>query len=100
MKTRFRLHVARSDLKSVSPLGLAARALLLIGIYAVCELIGLRENTTFLSGTQAASAWNSTVVLGLLYLFAYYGFILAAPILLLAAALLSAWDRLAPRRHG
>ncbi len=84
-----------------SPRGLAARAVLLVVIYAVCEVAGLRENTTFLSGTQGANAWNSTVVLGLLYLFAYHGFVLAAPILLIAAALLTAWERLLVRhRHA
>lgn len=100
MKTRARLRsfLSCSGLELFSPRGLAFRALLLAACYAVCEVAGLRENATFLSGTQAASAWNGTVWRGLLYLFAYYGFVLAAPILLIASALLMTWDRV--RRHA
>lgn len=82
-----------SGLELFSPHGLVARALLFVALYIVCETAGLRENATFLSGTQASGAWNGTVVRGLLYLFAYYGFVLAAPTLLLAAAMLYAWER-------
>jgi hypothetical protein len=88
----------RTNLALFSPRGLAARAVLLVVLYAVCEVAGLRENATFLSGTNATSAWNGTVWRGLVYLFAYYGFVLAAPILLIAAALLAAWERL-PIHH-
>ena len=93
---------ALTGLELFSPRGLAARAILLVALYAVCEVAGLRENATFLSGTQATSAWNGTVVRGLIYLFAYYGFVLAAPILVIAATLLAAWERvhLRPRRHA
>lgn len=99
---RSRLRSALSGLELFSPRGLAARAVLLVALYAVCEVAGLRENATFLSGTNASSAWSGTVWRGLLYLFAYYGFVLAAPILLIAAALLAAWERvhLRPRRHA
>jgi hypothetical protein len=99
MNTRPRLRLVVSGLELLSPRGLAARALLLAAFYAVCEVAGLRENATFLSGTQATSAWSGTVWRGLLYLFAYYGFILGAPILLLAAALLAAWERRSNRNH-
>jgi hypothetical protein len=97
MKTRPRpftcLRPVFSGLELFSPRGLVARAVLLAAIYAVCEAAGLRENTTFLSGTQATSTWNDTVWRGLVYLFAYFGFVLAAPILFIAAALLAAWER-------
>ncbi len=84
---------ALSGLEFLSPRGLAARAVLLAVVYAVCEAAGLRENATFLSGTQAADEWNGTVWRGLIYLFAYYGFVLAAPILLIASALLAIWEQ-------
>ncbi len=93
MKTRSRFRSALSGLQLFSPRGLAARAVLLAALYALCEVAGLRQNPTFLSGTHASSGWNDTVVRGLLYLFAYHGFVLAAPILLIAAALLYAWER-------
>jgi len=95
-----RLRTRISGLELFSPRGLAARAVLLVALYALCEAVDLRENATFLSGTQAGSAWSGTVVRGLLYLFAYYGFVLAAPILLIAAALLVAWERLGPGRRA
>lgn len=94
-----RLRSALSGLELFSPRGLAARALLLVVLYAICEFAGLRENTTFLSGTHASAsgAWNGTVVLGLVYLLAYYGLVLAAPILLIASALLMTWERIRHR---
>ena len=97
-----RLRSAITGLELFSPRGLAARAVLLVALYAACEVAGLRENATFISGTQATSAWNGTVWRGLLYLFAYYGFVLAAPILIIAAALLAVWERFRfrPRRHA
>lgn len=90
-----RLRSTLAGLELFTPRGLIARALLLAAIYAVCEAIGLRENATFLTGTQASGAWNGTVWRGLVYLLAYHGFVLVAPILTLAAALLAAWEKLA-----
>ena len=87
--------LARSiRLEVLSPAGLAARAVLLAAVYAVCEIAGLREYTTFLSGTEQGVRWSATVLGGVAYLFAYHGFVLGAPILLLAAAVLAAWRRL------
>ena len=79
----------------LSPLGFVARALLLGVIFAICELAGWREHTTFISGTAASAnaGINSSVTLGLIYMLAYFGVVLAAPVLLIAAALLTAWHR-------
>lgn len=71
-----------------SPGGLAARALFVMLVYSLCELAGLREYATFLSGTQHGGQWSSSVFLGVGYLFAYYGCVLGSPILLLAAGIL------------
>ncbi len=87
--------VRLARLGALSPAGLAARAGLLVVAFAVCELVGLREYATFLSGTQHGLRWSSSVFGGVAYLFAYYGFVLAAPVLLIAAGLLAAWRRLA-----
>jgi hypothetical protein len=72
-----------------SPLGFMARALLLAVLFGVCELAGWREHTTFISGTATSigTGVNSSVTLGLIYMFAYFGFVLAAPILIIAALL-------------
>ena len=77
----------------VSPCGLAARAGLLAAVYLVCEIAGLRDYTTFLSGTEQAATWSATVLGGVAYLAAYFGAVLLAPILLLTAGLLGLWQR-------
>ena len=84
-----------STIPLLSPAGLAARAGLLVLVFALCEVAGLREYATFLSGTQQGGQWSSSVLGGVAYLFAYYGFVLVAPILLIAAGLLAGWRRLA-----
>jgi len=77
----------------LSPRGFVTRALLLTFIFGICELAGWREHTTFISGTATSvdAGINSSVTFGLIYMLAYFGFVLVAPILLLAAAMLAAW---------
>lgn len=80
----------------LSPHGFVVRALLLAVIYAGCELCGWREHTTFISGTASSvdAGFGTSAVYGLIYMLAYFGFVLAAPILILAAAILALWQRL------
>ncbi len=85
-------------LELFSPRGFLLRALVLAVAYALCELAGLREYTTFLSGTAAGGRWEASVVWGMTYIFVYLGFVLLAPILVIAAALLHVWQRFARRR--
>ena len=82
-----------------SPPGLAARALLLAIFFGACELAGWREHTTFLSGTATSvqAGINSSVTFGLIYMLAYFGFVLGTPILFIAAGLLSLLRRFSPR---
>ena len=85
----------------LSPIGLVLRALLLAAVFVVCEAAGLREHTTFLSGTAAsAGKWEASVVWGVIYILSYLGFVLLTPILLIAAAVLVAWQKLAKRGHA
>ena len=83
----------------LSPMGFVARALLLTLFFGVCELAGWREHTTFISGTvtTADTGINSSVTFGLIYMLAYFGFVLAAPVLLLAATFLTIWRRFTRR---
>jgi hypothetical protein len=78
-----------------SPAGLVLRAILITVLLCVSELLGLREYTTFLSGTSANVnlSWHTASLLGLIHLLLYVAFILLVPILLIAAALLAAWTR-------
>jgi hypothetical protein len=78
-----------------SPLGFVARALLLAVLFGACEVAGWREHTTFISGTpmSAGAGINASATRGLIYMFAYFGFVLAAPILLIAAFLVFVWRK-------
>jgi hypothetical protein len=71
--------------------GFVARALLLVLIFGACELAGWREHTTFISGTapSADAGINSSVTFGVIYMLAYFGCVLVAPVLLLAAGFLA-----------
>ena len=86
----------------LSPKGFLVRAFWLVVFFAVCHAAGLREHTTFLSGTAASADGNvnSSAVFGMIYLCAYFGFVLVAPILVLAAAMLMSWQRLVSRRNN
>ena len=64
------------------------RAIVLSALFGVVHLAGLREHTTFLSGTLAdpTMRWEWAAFLGCTYLVLYFAFVLLVPVLLLAAA--------------
>ena len=74
----------------LSPKGFLLRAFYLALFFAVCHVAGLREHMTFISGTAASldGRASNSAVLGVIYLCAYFGGVLAAPVLTLAAAIL------------
>jgi hypothetical protein len=77
----------------LSPKGFVLRASLLAVGFGICELAGLRDHTTFLSGTSAsAGGYQASVVFGVTYIVAYLGLAVVVPILLLAALLLRSWE--------
>ena len=84
----------RADL--FSPKDFVRRAVVLTIIFLAVHLAGLREYTTILNGTAASVELGRGMCafLGLAYVFAYLGFVLLVPILLLAAAMLVGWKRL------
>jgi hypothetical protein len=75
-----------------TPAGLVARALVLVLGLVLVQALGWREHTTILSGTPTTEAISraTAAVLGAIYICAYLGAVVVAPILLLAAALLAA----------
>ena len=77
------------------------RAIIITVLFRVSELLGLREYTTFLSGTSANLhvSWQTATTLGLIHLLVYVAFILLAPIFLITAGLLAAWNRWARREQ-
>ena len=70
-----------------SPKDFVRRAAVIAFLFLVAHLAGLREYTSFLSGTVPSpdTSWKLTIFFGLIYLVLYFAFVLLAPILLLAA---------------
>jgi hypothetical protein len=85
--------------EAFTPKDLVLRAAFIVVVYLAAHFAGLREFTTFLSGTAPVTtlSWQWVAFLGVAYLMAYFAFILLAPMLLLAAALLAAWEALSRR---
>ena len=80
----------------VSPGGFLGWAALITLAFCICHVLGWRAHTTFLTGTPSEAGANliTSAVLGTAYMAAYFGFVLLTPVLLLAAAILLAWQRL------
>jgi hypothetical protein len=78
----------------VSPHGFAISALLIWVAFGICHALGWREYSSILSGNLAAA--DGQVAMGVAYVMSYFGCVVAAPILLLAAALFVALLR--PKR--
>lgn len=81
--------------------GLVLRAAALVAVYAVCHIAGLRDYTSIICGTEpppGSPAW--LMILGPVYIAAYLGFTVVAPILLIAAALLAAARRVGGNFQG
>ena len=95
MKSVFGLlrRVWRAD--AFSPAAFVARAAFIALLFCISELAGLREYTSFLSGTSANLnvSWQTAATLGLIHLLLYVAFILFVPVSLITAGLLFAWDR-------
>jgi len=75
--------------KLVTPLRLFSAALIVAGALAGAHALGWRDETRFLSGTPAS------LERGALYALLWFGAVLGAPVLALAAALLAVFERLA-----
>jgi hypothetical protein len=67
----------------LTPRGYLVRAVLISVAFGVVHFLGWRDETRFLSGTPASP------ILGVTYAIVYFLFVLAAPTLVIAAAILS-----------
>jgi len=69
-------------------------------LFLVAHGAGLREYTSFLSGTAPSPdiGWKLTIFFGLLYLVFYFALVLFVPILLLAAGVLQGWEIFVQRK--
>lgn len=79
----------------LSPGSFLAGAAVCALAFAVVAFAGWREHTTFLSGTAITvqSEYASSVLLGILYMLAYFCAVLIAPILVLGAGILALLSR-------
>lgn len=73
-----------------SPKDFVRHAVLLLVLFAVAHLCGLREFTTIISGTMASPALGAETcaLLGVGYMALYFGAVVLVPVLLIAAGLL------------
>jgi hypothetical protein len=76
-----------------SPKDFVRRALFVVVVYGIADWAGLREFTSFLSGTAPYVPVSDGVAsfLGCLYLVLYFAWVLLVPILLIAAVLSWLW---------
>ena len=83
-----------------SPKGLLLRAAVIAAAFLVVHAAGLREYTSVLSGTPASGSLPEAFALaaGIAYATLYFGFVLLAPLLVLAAVILVLLARIT--RHG
>jgi hypothetical protein len=70
---------------------------MLIAAFAACHMLGLREHVSVLSGTPPP-AGGGDPSLGVAYALAWFGGVIFAPILALAAGVLAVVDQLRSRR--
>ncbi|MGO8688990.1 MAG: hypothetical protein ACLQLG_05095 [Thermoguttaceae bacterium] len=89
----------------VTPGGFLWLAAALVLVYLVCDGLGWREYTSVLSGTvEPGDQGGRFLVPGLIYVAAYLGFVVAAPLLALAAGvfslLLRLWGRGGARKQN
>ncbi len=81
-----------------TPRGWAVRASLIITVFVVLHLLGWRTDTKIISGTSPLKDFASKLAAarGVIYGLAYFGAVVLAPILLIAAGI----ARLLPMRSG
>jgi len=86
--------------KFLTPKDFLLRAAVITAFFLIAHLAGLREYTSFLSGTVASPdmGWQQAAFFGLVYLILYFAFVLLVPILLLAALVQGAIKSLLDRR--
>jgi hypothetical protein len=82
----------------LSPRGLLLRAAIVALVFAVAHAAGLRAYTSILSGTSPTGnpADGGAALLGCVYVFLYFAFVIAVPIALIAAGLMALAERVLP----
>jgi hypothetical protein len=78
-----------------SPRGFLVRAAVISVVFLAVHLAGWRDYTSVLNGTvgSASAGWRTSTFFGVTYLILYMVFVLAVPVLVLAAGILAVWSR-------
>lgn len=102
MNSRFALFHRILDAEAFTSKALVTLAMIITVLFTISNIIGLKEYTSFLSGTSANIhlSWETVAFLGCVHLLLYLGFILLVPIFLIAAGLLLAWKYWRKNSHG
>jgi hypothetical protein len=71
-------------------------AALLLVIFIIARLAGLKEFTSVLNGTIGSTTmdWKTAAFLGVAYVFIYLGAVIMVPILVLSALILKLWQKI------
>lgn len=79
----------------MSPKDMLQRAAAICILYLLVHLAGFREYTGILNGTigSVALGWKLSTFLAGIYIMLYLAFVLLVPVLVLAAAILTVWQR-------
>lgn len=80
----------------LSPKDMLQRAAAISGLFLVVHLAGFREDTSVLNGTigSVALGWDLSTFLAAIYIMVYLAFVIVVPVLVLAATILTVWQRL------
>jgi len=78
--------------KLFSGWGFLSRGLLIIAVFALLHLLGLREYTSFISGTTSGSSGD---LLGVTYFILYSLTVFVAPVLIIATVFMKIFSRYA-----
>jgi hypothetical protein len=83
----------RADFLSAKDL--LQRACAISVMFLVVHLAGFREFTSILNGTvgSVALGWNLSAFLAVIYIILYLAFVILVPVLVLAATILTVWQR-------
>jgi len=94
-------HKRVHETKGWSPGGFALRAGAILVLYLVAHVAGLRECTSFLSGTMPLGSFGQYLngFLGIAYVLVYIGAVIVAPILIVAAGVFFLLQRWVMRRR-
>ena len=89
----------RKPVHLISPAGFLLVAAVLSAVFAVCHLCGLREDVSMLTGSSFATEGSGShnVAAVVLYLVSYVATVFLVPVLVIAAGLFAAIQRLSAK---